>query len=89
MAQNSMTPDVVMEAVETLQPFPQDLVNTNSSSKWTKERRKKERSRIHHLTKETVQAYAIEHGHKIADMSHNLFVKNLMEDGTTLYFISK
>jgi hypothetical protein len=82
MAQSNMTPDVVMDTVETLQPFPPKLVNADGSGKWTEERRKGEQMRIHPLMNETVQAYAIEHGHRIADMTHDLLVENLMEDGT-------
>jgi hypothetical protein len=89
MAQNNMTPDVIMDRMETLQPFPPELVNPDRSWKWTEERRKGERMRIHRLTKETVQAYAIEHGHRIADMSHDLLVENLMEDGTSSSMISR
>jgi hypothetical protein len=81
MAQSNMTPDVIMDTMETLQPFPPELVNADSSWKWTEERRKGEQMRIHRLTKETVQAYAIEHRHRIADMSHDLLVEILMEDG--------
>jgi hypothetical protein len=89
MAQNNMTPDGVMDTMETLQPFPPEFVNVNGSWKQTEERRKGERMQIHRLTKETVQAYAIEHGHKITDMSHDLLVENLMEDGTSSSLITR
>jgi hypothetical protein len=89
MAQSNMTPDLIKDTMETLQPFPPELVNADGSWKRTEERRKGERIRIHRLTKETVQAYAMEHGHRIADMSHDLFVKNLMKDTTSSCKISR
>jgi hypothetical protein len=45
--------------------------------------------RISRLTRETVQAYAIEHSHIINDMSHDLLVENLKEDGTSSTMISR
>jgi hypothetical protein len=78
-----------MDTMETLQLFPPELINADSSWKWTEERRKGERMRIHRLTKETVQAYAIEHGHKIADMSHYLLVENLMDKQNLLMTSSR
>jgi hypothetical protein len=84
-----MTLDVVMDTMETLQPFLLEFVNALGFWKQTKERRKGKQMRIHHLTKKTVRAYGIVHGHKIADMSHDLLVENLTEKGTSSSMISR
>jgi hypothetical protein len=84
-----MTPGVVMDTMEALQPFPPELVNADGSWKGTKERRKGERMQIHCLTKKRVDAYVIEQGHKIAKMSQDLLVENLMGDGTCSSMISR
>jgi Asp-tRNA(Asn)/Glu-tRNA(Gln) amidotransferase B subunit len=45
--------------------------------------------RIHRLTKKTVQAYTIEHGHKISEMTYDLLVKNQMKDGASSSMIRR
>jgi hypothetical protein len=88
MAQTSITLNIMMDTIKTLQQLPPEFVNADRSWKWPKKRRKRQQVKINRLTHGRVQAYKIEHGHKMTDMTLDLLFKNLTEDATSLSMIS-